>query len=249
MLVSSDPPIQNAEQTNKPTPPGPRQPWSAPLSFQLLTDPRVAMSRRIAERLASEHPFWRIRDAVAHWYGNRRSAGGRFEETAGIVITWLDKPDEFTIPTMSEQFRRCDLYRDHRTPDELAAEQAAIDEAQRLEEQIPEEPEEEPPEVLQYEPEEGTPAWAWEQVKRELAIEQGGTFDRWVNDTRLVDYDPDTNTFTVALPDAFRYDWIVNRLSQQLNRKLAVITRQPAAQTKFIVQPGTVSRETQGDST
>ena len=47
-----------------------------------------------------------------------------------------------------------------------------------------------------------------------------------------------------ALPDAIRYDWIVNRLSKQINRKLAVITRQQAAQTKFIVQPGTVSRET-----
>ena len=213
------------------------------------------MSPKIAERLAAAHPFWEIRDAVAHWYANRRSAGGRFEETCGIVITWLDRPDEFILPHISEDFRQTDLFRQFRTPDELAAEQAALDEAQRQAEQDLEDPPEEPsaaagPE-LRYEPEEGSPEWAWEQVKRELAIEQGGTFDRWVNDTRMVEHDPDTNTFTIALPDAFRYDWIVNRLSRQIKRKLAVITGQPSAQTKFTIEPGTVSRETQtqGDST
>ena len=242
LLVSSSP-TQNAEQTNKPTAPGPkRQPWESPLSFQLLTDKRVAMSPRIAERLAAAHPYWEVRDAVAHWFCGRRSAGGRFEETPGIVITWLDNPDEYVIPTLSEEFRQTGLYRDHRTPDELAAEQAALDEAQRQEEQDLAEQAEEAPAAAApdppHQPEEGTPAWAWMQVQRELAIEQGGTFDRWVNDTRLVEHDPDTNTFTIALPDAFRYDWIVNRLSKQINRKLAVITRQPSAQTKFIVDPG-----------
>lgn len=201
------------------------------------------MAPKNANRLAPAHPFRQIRDAVAHWYCGRKSAGGKFDDTPGIVVKWLDNQKDYIIPTLCEEFRRCDLYRDFRTPDEKAAVLAALDEEQRLAEQIPEEPPEEPPEVgLQYEPEEGTPAWAWEQVKRELAIEQGGTFDRWVNDTRLVDYDPDSNTFTISLPDAYRYDWIVNRLSRQINRKLAVITRQVTAQTTFIIGPEALKR-------
>lgn len=210
------------------------------------------MSPKIAERLAAAHPFWEIRDAVANWFLGRKSAGGRFDETPGIVITWLDKPDEFVIPTVAEEFRRLDLYRDFRTPDELAAEQAVLDEAQRQAEQDFEEPQALPaaasPE-LQYEPEEGTPAWVWQQVQKELHVEQGGSFGRWLDGTYVLAYIEETNAFGIVLPDALRADWVRNRLSKQIVRKLSVITRRPAL-VEFIIRES-VSRETQsqGDIT
>jgi hypothetical protein len=241
LLVSSDP-NQNAELTNKPTK---HQPWEAPLSYRLLTDKRVTVSPKIAQRLAVAHPFWEIRDAVAHWYCGRKSAGGRFETTPGIVITWLDRPDEFTIPTLSDEFRRCELYRDHRTPDELAAEQAALDEAQRLaDEEAP--PAAATPEAV--EPAPGSPEAYWQQVRKELEIEQAGSFDRWLDGTYVLAYIEESNAFGIVLPDAMRADWVRNRLSKQIVRKLSVITRRPAL-VEFII-PESVSRETQsqGDS-
>jgi hypothetical protein len=218
----------------------PRQPWEAPLSYRLLTDNRIAMRRADAERLADAHPFHSIRDAVAHWWANRKSAGGRFEDYPGIVVYWLDNPDETVIPVMADEYTRGELYRDYRTPDELAA--AAADEASQAQPPAAEHRHADP---APAEPEPGTPAAHWQQIVGELATEQGGSFGRWVHDTQLVAHEEETNTYTIGLPDAFRYDWIVNRLSKQINRKLAVITGRKAS-TEFIVT-GSVSRETQGD--
>lgn len=252
-LFVSDPiPSSEEELTNQLAPPGPPGPkrhvWEAPLSFRLLTDKRVAMSPRIAERLASAHAFWEIRDAVAHWYSGRQSVGGRFDDTCGIVITWLDRPEDFVIPAMSDEYRRSDLYRDFRTPDELAAEHVALDEAQRPAVEDAVTPQAGEPE-LRYEPDEGTPEWAWEQVKRELAVDQGGAFDRWVYDAGVLRHEDETNRFVIGLPDASRYDWIVSRLSMQIRRKLSVITGRPADVVFIVTETGTVSRETQGDQT
>lgn len=199
------------------------------------------MSPRIADRLADDHSYWEVRDAVAHWYTGRELVGGKFENTCGIVIKWLDNPKDFVIPTLSEEFRRCDLYRDHRTPDEKAAEQAALDEAQRLEEQDLADPPDEQPAVdpdAHDEPVPGSPEAHWQQVKCELQLEQGGTFDRWVNDTHVISHEEESNTFLIALPDAYRYDWVVNRLSKQIKRKLAVITGRPAAVEFKVIVPG-----------
>ncbi|MFN8468976.1 MAG: chromosomal replication initiator protein DnaA [Caldilineaceae bacterium] len=72
-----------------------------------------------------------------------------------------------------------------------------------------------------------------------MAIEQGGTFDRWVNDTWVIAYED--GEFLIGLPDAFRYDWIVNRLSRQIKRKLAVIVGRATIDVKFRVQPRPVA--------
>lgn len=61
----------------------------------------------------------------------------------------------------------------------------------------------------------------WEQVLAEFAIEAGGTFERWLNDTSLVSYDASTNSFVVAVPDRFRIDWLRNRLARGVARKLS----------------------------
>ena len=82
-------------------------------------------------------------------------------------------------------------------------------------------------------PEPGTPAAYWAQLQSELAIEQGGSFDRWVHDTWVIAYED--GEFIIGLPDAFRYDWIVHRLSKQIKRKLSVIAGQPV-EVKFRVQ-------------
>ena len=79
------------------------------------------------------------------------------------------------------------------------------------------------------------PHAVWRQLQSELAIEQGGTFDRWVNDTWVIAYED--GEFLIGLPDAFRYDWIVNRLSRQIKRKLSVILGRATIDVKFRVQP------------
>lgn len=76
---------------------------------------------------------------------------------------------------------------------------------------------------------------AWRQLQSELAIEQGGSFDRWVHDTWVIAYED--GEFIIGLPDAFRYDWIVNRLRTQIKRKLALIVGRSSIDVKFRVQP------------
>jgi chromosomal replication initiator protein len=83
------------------------------------------------------------------------------------------------------------------------------------------------------------PHAVWRQLQSELAIEQGGSFDRWVNDTWVIAYED--GEFLIGLPDAFRYDWIVNRLSKQIKRKLAVIVGRSTIDIKFRVQPRPVA--------
>jgi chromosomal replication initiator protein len=78
------------------------------------------------------------------------------------------------------------------------------------------------------------PHAVWRQLQSELAIEQGGSFDRWVHDTWVIAYED--GEFLIGLPDAFRYDWIVNRLSKQIKRKLAVIVGRSTISVKFRVQ-------------
>ena len=79
------------------------------------------------------------------------------------------------------------------------------------------------------------PHAVWRQLQSELAIEQGGSFDRWVHDTWVIAFED--GEFIIGLPDAFRYDWIVHRLSRQIKRKLAVIVGRSTIDVKFRVQP------------
>jgi hypothetical protein len=227
LLVSNYPPSTDEELTNKPTRTN-RQTWEAPLSYRLLTDKRIAMSKPAAERLAKAHPFDEVRDAVAHWYINRVA---KFGDHPGIVIHWLDNSDEFIIPTLAAEFRRSDIWRDYRTPDEIAEdeanERAAAERLAQLETGPPghAQPPDEPP------PDPGTPAGAW----RLLQAEHSDHLRR----ATLLDHDSERNTFIVAAP-ADRIDWLRTRLARQAERKLTVITGRPAT-VEF-----TVSQETQG---
>jgi len=84
-------------------------------------------------------------------------------------------------------------------------------------------------------PESVEPQQIWRQLQSELAIEQGGGFDRWVHDTWVIAYED--GEFLIGLPDAFRFDWIQTRLRTQIKRKLAVIMGRASVNVKFCVQP------------
>lgn len=226
------------EPTNPPQQETQQEPWEESLSKRLLTDKRVAMAPKIAERLAAANAFADVRDAVAHWWSNRHAVGGKFEDYPGIVIHWLDHQDDFTIPAADATWRNSDLGYDYRTPYEIAEEEAAErDEEARLAELEVLQPlfSPAPAPVSASPPEPNTPAAYWAQLQSELAIEQGGSFDRWVHDTWVIAYED--GEFLIGLPDAFRYDWIVHRLSRQIKRKLAVIMGRETVEVKFRVQP------------
>lgn len=91
------------------------------VTFALLCQIRVKSVD--AKRLATIHPLTRVREAVSHWWFNRKSMGGEFGETPGIVVYWLDKWNDCSVPALDERFLRTDLYRRFRTETELASDQ------------------------------------------------------------------------------------------------------------------------------
>lgn len=79
-----------------------------------------------AKSLAKQYPFDLLRRAVGHWYTNRKSQGGQFNEKPGIVLSWLEDIDNTAIPPLSQEFKRSDLYHNHITK----AERKEIDDAE-----------------------------------------------------------------------------------------------------------------------
>jgi hypothetical protein len=93
-----------------------------------------------AHRIARAHPFERVRDCVAAWWMNRKSVGGKLQNGPGIVIFWLDHwPDKPPNHYEPADWHREDLYRQHRTPDEVAAGETGVgdEEAERRRKYIP----------------------------------------------------------------------------------------------------------------
>ena len=91
-------------------------------SLKLLRDDRVNLWIRHANRLAGLFPFEYIRDHVAAWYMNRKEVGGPLKNGSGIVYVWLLEPGKAVRNGYEPaEWRKTDLYKDHRTPDEVAA--------------------------------------------------------------------------------------------------------------------------------
>ena len=113
---------RNIDPTNfLPSFPAPSRP-EAERSLKLLRDPRVNLWVRHANRLAGLFPFEYVRDHVAAWYMNRKSAGGTLEESPGAVYVWLTEPSKAVRNGYDPaEWRKTDLYKDHCTPEELAA--------------------------------------------------------------------------------------------------------------------------------
>ena len=92
------------------------------VTFALLCQIRVKSVD--AKRLATIHPLARVREAVSHWWFNRKSMGGEFGETPGIVVYWLDKWNDCSVPALDDRFLRTDLYRRFQTDAERDSEPA-----------------------------------------------------------------------------------------------------------------------------
>ena len=121
-LTDSTDPTSNVSQSVTAPPIDERR-----LTEALLRDIRIP--GRDAARIALAHPYGRVRDAVASWWMNRKSAGGKLENSPGIVLYWLnnwpDKPPNHYEPA---DWHKQDLYLRHRTPDEVAAAENGADE-------------------------------------------------------------------------------------------------------------------------
>jgi hypothetical protein len=117
-------------------PPATRQ--EAQRSVRLLL--AVKMAPKHANELAGLVAFTVIRDHVAAWWMNRKSVGGPLYDGPGIVYRWLTDPHGAAPNAYVEaDWRRQELYKQHRTPDEVAAGEtgASEDEAKRRRKYIP----------------------------------------------------------------------------------------------------------------
>ncbi len=66
----------------------------------------------------------------------------------------------------------------------------------------------------------------WKQVRQQLQREMSpGSFNTWVHPCRAVAFDG--QTLTIAAPSAYARDWLTNRLTNVLKRKLIGITGRP----------------------
>ncbi len=60
------------------------------------------------------------------------------------------------------------------------------------------------------------------------------TYDMWVRDTEFLSRDPETNTFTIGVENAYSKDWLENRLYSTIKRTLTGITGK-MADARFVV--------------
>ena len=204
----------------------------------LLTDPEVGMPVAMARRSASFGDFWRVVGNVFEWR-RQRDAGslrsphaalsssaaqrlGRSNPRPRSLFRALGKalsagtgglrtPKTFRV-TSRNWWQRSTLQAlaaaapttRQRT---VTRNVSGVDEA---------DPARASPAVTENVSGESDPAAAWwGQVIAEFAIEAGGTFERWLNDTSVVSYDVSGNSFVVAVPDRFRIDWLRNRLARR----------------------------------
>lgn len=191
------------------------------LSLRLLLHIRLMKSN--ADRLSQTHPFERIREAVAHWWENR---GELFGEQPGIIVRWLDNWEESGVPALSDEFRRSELYRQFRTPAEIAEEeQLEAEAAAFVQTYVP--PEATEPAVTAAEPatEPATPHQAlWGEILSGIATATPAIYNDWLRDSALTALDAEQAVITVG---AKKKTWIESRLGKQLRRELAMRGHRP----------------------
>jgi len=212
-----DPILSNQEDliTNKQTP----DPEEQALAFALLSFLRVKAP--VAKELAGQHSLQTIREACSHWWFNRKSAGGQFEETPGIVVYWLNNWQSAGVPALSPHFQRSELYRNFRTATELAADRQA--EAELAAVVIRPQPAvvTASAEVLPTDPR----AAVWDQMLAELRLTLAdATYQAFVRDTKVIA--SDNNLWRVQVANKSALDWVQNRLANKIKRTLSSITNQ-----------------------
>lgn len=175
---------------------------------------------RTAIELAKKHPFELLRRAVAFWWSNRRSKGGEFAETPGIVLAWLKNQDSTVIPAMSNDFFGSELFWNHLTS-------AERDDLEREGRNQPE-----PDMFEEYAIDVDEPAnWPaeneiWNQALALLESElPASTYKTWLTSTAAV-IDEQSLTCTVCCDNATTRDWLANRLSQMISRTVNAVAQQ-----------------------
>lgn len=217
------------EQTNKQTPATPNAPATptgasntvdAALAFGLLS--AIGVIPNVAKRVAQDHSLADVQAAVGHWYMNRKELGGKFQDTPGIVIYWLDNWEATGIPPVSSQFKRTELYRRFRTAAEIAEEREQEAHWERLQGSV----------ALSSAP--STTAFQaadsadlnedWANAVRGL----GPQFQWLVDEPLRRTVKEDTEMWVVGLlsPQGIRsLDWLNQRAAKTLSRSLTTLAR------------------------
>ena len=225
LFVDPDPiPSTEINQTNKQTP----DPESQALSFALLTHVRVKAA--VAKELAALHPLTRVREAVSHWWFNRKSVGGTFEETPGIVVYWLTNWQAAGVPALSPHFYRIDLYRNHRTQVEIADDNQIEADAQAALARPAVMPSQ-PVVIPSHQPTPTTPpatdpnAAIWSQLLAELKLTMQPTvYNQWVAGATVASVEG--NAWRIVAPNAQALDYLNAQLSNKVRRILSVLLKQ-----------------------
>lgn len=216
LFVDPDPILsKEEEQTNKQTP----DPESQALSFALLTHVRVKAA--VAKELAALRSLEQVREAVSHWWFNRKSVGGTFDETPGIIVYWLTNWQAAGVPALSSHFYRTDLYRNHRTQAEIDADSQIDSEVQTVQSRLVEPPAQRPitPAPATTPPTDPNAA-IWAQVLAELKLTmQPMAFDQWVAGTTVVSVAG--AAWTISVPNDRALDYLNTQLSNKVRRILS----------------------------
>lgn len=218
-LVSSDPNDQQTELTNSLTASIDKTEEARSLALLL----HIRIKPVDAKRLAAGHRFETIREAVGYWWLNRESEGGKFQNTPGVVVYWLDHWERSSVPALTEAFQRTDLYVTLcRTPAELQADEEAAAEADRrlaawAAEAELEAPADDLPDALPA-LDDCAEAQIWQQVLAEMALQlPRADLEVW-RDTWLVSAENDEWVIG-ARPNALR--WLEHRMEKNVQRRLA----------------------------
>lgn len=178
----------------------------------------AGMWMKTAKQLATQYPFEMIRRAVAFWWCNRKSRGGEFAESPGIVLTWLRNPDTVALPKLSQEFMASDLYMHHRTKDEIEA-----DTREAELHSLPDHGAPEPYDICDLWPGESD---TWNNVLSMLESElPASTYKTWLMNTAAV-IDEGTLTCTVCCENATTREWLSNRLRQMISRTINTVAQQ-----------------------
>lgn len=181
---------------------------------------------KTAKQLAKLHRFELLRRAVGFWWCNRRSTGGEFDERPGIVIRWLADLESVVIPPLSSEFMASDLYRNHRTKDEIAEDEVAEADEEVFEPQIVDD--DDPPLLDETAADESADphlVQIWQMVLTRIQHQIPlSTYNTYLYGTQPHSMDEDTSTLRVLCSNPYQQDFIANRLRQLIKRTLASVT-------------------------
>lgn len=177
-----------------------------------------------AKRLSAQKRFLEIRQAVAHWWMNRFSAGGKFDDEPGI-------------PAMDQRFLQDDFGRRWRTKaeseaEQLEQEQKEAEQRQLLAEIEQERQAEEQPADAPIPPDADTQD-LWQHALKQLeASVPASTFTTWLKDTHALGWQEET--LLIATPNSYACEWLQSRLRPMVKRLLTLITGQ-SVNIRFVV--------------